>query len=267
MKPCQAWLAVGVLVAGCAGQATRPPANDATSIPEQRGWFCQPSASGQGWQCVQNAELAENPKPTRPPPQPRTSQSAPAPADGSPPAPASSPEPLSPPERLSPPEPAASVQPTAGPVTPPEAGAPGPAPAPDADAASGSAGDGQPLAAESMPDYVRLAYQPDKPEPLTDLPGSFYALQVLAMPSRSSLEAFTRRHGISNASGARVERNGELYYVLVLGVYETRAIARKAAAHLPPPFTNTQPWIRSLASLQAAIKRGDMLAGQSDTSS
>ncbi|HEX7035506.1 MAG TPA: SPOR domain-containing protein [Pseudomonadales bacterium] len=58
-------LAVGLLVAGCGGRPVRPPVTEVTRIPEQGDWFCQQSANGSGWECVQDPELAKHPEPTR----------------------------------------------------------------------------------------------------------------------------------------------------------------------------------------------------------
>jgi DamX protein len=110
-----------------------------------------------------------------------------------------------------------------------------------------------------LPDYLRLAYQPAAPIALADLPPDFYAIQLLAMDSRSELETYVEATGVPGMSAAPVERNGGLYYVLLLGVYESRADAEAAAQDLPAPFADRNPWIRSLGSLQAAMARGAAL--------
>ncbi len=257
MKPCQAWIAVGVLVAGCAGQATRPPATNVTEIPEQRNWFCQPGASGDGWQCIQNAQLAEHPKPTRPPPPsraPAPSTAGPEDVPGRPSSDASATPGAAVPRgdvdadnAPAPPDDGVSPVPTAG---FPKAHPPTASPSPSDTAA--------------VPDYQRLAYHPAQPRPIRDLPDDYYALQVLAMPSRRALDRFIGKHRIRGASGARVESGGGLYYVLLLGIYETRAAARQAAATLPPPFGEVTAWVRSLGSLKSAMKRADVRAGRPD---
>jgi DamX protein len=108
---------------------------------------------------------------------------------------------------------------------------------------------------------VRLAYRPPEAVPLTELPRDFYAVQLIAMNTREELEAFVQRHGIEGVSAARVERDDALYYVLLLGIYETLDKARRAVADLPGPFRDTTPWIRPLGSLQSAMARADTLAG------
>ncbi len=114
---------------------------------------------------------------------------------------------------------------------------------------------------DDAPEHVRLAYRPSRPTALTDLPADFYAVQLMAMSSKESLEAFVTREGISNMSAARVERNGELFYVLLLGIYEDADRARRAVESLPDEIGGAEPWIRPLGSLQSAMLRADRLAG------
>ena len=53
-------LSVGILVSGCGSQGTRVPDSPITRAPEQGGWFCQMSASGDGWSCVRDQALADD---------------------------------------------------------------------------------------------------------------------------------------------------------------------------------------------------------------
>lgn len=112
------------------------------------------------------------------------------------------------------------------------------------------------------PEYARLAYQPPQPVPLTDLPPDYYAVQLIAMSDKAGLESFVERQGIRSMSAARVERDGELYFVLLLGIYETRDIARQAIDAMPEVH-GAEPWIRPLGSLQRAMRRADAIAGSS----
>lgn len=117
-----------------------------------------------------------------------------------------------------------------------------------------------PPAAE-LPLHRRLAYRPSETVPLDDLPPGFFAVQLVAVQTKAALEQYAERERLRNMSAARVERDGELFYVLLLGVYETRARAEQAAANLPAEFQQFSPWVRSVASLQEAIARANALAG------
>jgi septal ring-binding cell division protein DamX len=242
-------IAVGVLVSACAGSRPELPDTAAARVPQQGNWFCQMSASGQGWDCVQDRELAGNPRPDRLP------------------APSPPPEPMTPPDPAPLPTGSPMDQPAAPPqfdrddAPPPGSDAVPPEPAPPA-ASGRPAADASPAnLADEVPEHVRLAYRPDGPVALTDLPEDFYAVQLLAMSSKEALESFVAREQISGMSAARVERNGELYFVLLLGIYESADIAREAVASLPPEIGGAEPWVRPLGSLQSAMLRADSLAG------
>ena len=241
MKPFIACLAISLLVAGCTGQATRPPVNEVTRIPAQGGWFCQQSPEGTGWACVQDPELAENPVPER---LPEATASSPEP-EAEPPAPEPpAPEPV---------EPKPAAEPAPGPELEP-APAPQPAPGPEAEPVL----EPPPLTA-ARADAAEAAGSQRQGVPLMDLPGNFYAVQLIAMNSREELESFVRRHDLGGTSAAQVERDGHLYYVLLLGVFETVEDAKRAIDELPPPFSEISPWIRPLRSLKAAMVRAQAL--------
>ncbi len=112
-----------------------------------------------------------------------------------------------------------------------------------------------------MPLYRRLAYRPTDYVRLNELPPEFYVVQLVAVQTREALEEYAAREQLKNMTAARVERGGKLFYVLLLGIYEDRVRADRAATSLPPEFEDFEPWVRSLGSLQEAIARGDELAG------
>ena len=90
-----------------------------------------------------------------------------------------------------------------------------------------------------------------------EMPGSHYAIQLIAMKTSEELDEFVRRHGLDGTLATRVERQGELYYVLLLGVYEVLREAEDAKAGLPTALRDAEPWIRPLSSLQAAMGRAE----------
>ncbi len=285
-------LAVSLLLLGCTGSGRQ------VTNPENEQWFCQSNEIGDGWDCVQDDNLAQVPVPTRMPPEPEP----PAPleidplpvADGA----ADDIADLSadPREELArmQAEAAAANQADAQPVPAAEGGeaaalesAPAPAPAaaeapppPTATPSLGADTEARPMAERprapppkptatsttapedaSIPKHVRLAYVPAEPTPILDLPPEYYAVQMLAMSSKELIEEYVTEHQLRGMSAARVENNGELYYVLVLGIYTTLERAQDAATDLPSPLDSSEPWIRPLGSLQAAMRRADDLAG------
>lgn len=252
-----------VLVLASAGCSSNRRAN--VEDPEQ--WFCQSDVSGEGWECVQNDSLAQTPVPTRMPP---------APPDDSQP----DPDPLSP-EGVAP-DPGGVIPSTdtlpgdqrAAAPTPPPAPPPGDAkqetsvPRTSASPAQPQAQPTrtvdrvpEPVSVDDIPKHVALAYIPPEPTPMLDLPTDFYAVQLLAMPSKEDIEAYVTQHKLRGMSAARIEKDNDLYYVLILGVYTTYERAFEASRDLAAPLNKVEPWIRTLGSLQEAMVRADQLAG------
>jgi septal ring-binding cell division protein DamX len=114
------------------------------------------------------------------------------------------------------------------------------------------------------PKHVRLAYRPEKPTSLLDVPGTFWTVQLIAVSTQEALEAYARAHHLGGMSAARIGHRGQLRYALLLGVYETQEIAREATSGLPAPLNELGVWVRSLGSLQQAILEGNELANGSD---
>ncbi len=213
-------------LAGCSSSATSTPDAGGTSPSAREPWFCQTATNDEQWECVQSETLASNPQPTRKPPQPE-------------------PEPLTP--RVIP-EPVAEL-----PVRPP----PAPAPA-----------EPKPVrpARADRPKHVRLSYKPDKPVSILDLPDDFWAVQLVAVSSPEALEEYVERHKMRGMSAARIWNGEQLFYILLLGIYETRAIAEEATTDLPPPFDLHAPWIRSLGSLKRGMLAADEVVAAAEGS-
>jgi septal ring-binding cell division protein DamX len=110
---------------------------------------------------------------------------------------------------------------------------------------------------------VRLAYKPDKPVNIIELPPDLYAVQIVAMSSRDALEDFVSDNRLRGMSAARVANDGQVFYVLLLGIYETAAIANEAIEDIPPPMDKLSPWVRRLGSLQHAMIRADEITDNS----
>ena len=120
---------------------------------------------------------------------------------------------------------------------------------------------GAPLASQTAQEplpallYQQLAYQPEDPVALIDLPESFYVIQLVALRSEAELEAFVTDHGLPLLSGALVEKDGDLWFVLLAGVYEDLDTAQRALVSLPENLMAMNPWLRPMASLRKAMLR------------
>lgn len=109
--------------------------------------------------------------------------------------------------------------------------------------------------------HLELAFQPERPTALLDLPGDYCALQLATSDSRDGLRRFAEAHRLAGLPHVRVARGGRLTYVLLAGVYRDRDAAKRARASLPKRLGSMRPWIRRLRSLQAAMLRADALSG------
>ncbi len=112
-----------------------------------------------------------------------------------------------------------------------------------------------------IPQHVQLAYVPERNTSLLELPARYWTVQVLALSSKEALEAYARRHQLQGMTAARIAQDGKLFYILLLGVYETRERAARAIENVPPPFDNLSLWLRPLGSLQAAMAAANSLSG------
>lgn len=195
---------------------------EALGTPTSPGsWFCHASTSG-GWACRRNAAVDE-PVPT-PPPATR--------AEAAPPTPRPQPPP----------------QPDAPAIEPPPAApaVPAPQPAP---------------AAAALPLYRQLAQQTAGEQSLLELPAGFYAVQLLAMSSAEDLALFVTERQLQGTTSVRVERGGDIYHVLLAGVYADGEAAEQAALSLEAELDGVEPWVRPLRTLHSAMRRADEIAG------
>ncbi|MDE0442979.1 MAG: SPOR domain-containing protein [Gammaproteobacteria bacterium] len=112
----------------------------------------------------------------------------------------------------------------------------------------------------ALPLYQALSFQPERPTALADLPGTFFVIQVIALSTREDLEQYIADNDLPVMSGAVVERDGELFYALLAGIYADRETAERATRSLPEKLSAHGPWIRSMESLQAAMARAEQLA-------
>ncbi len=87
-----------------------------------------------------------------------------------------------------------------------------------------------------------------------------YTLQLMAARDPEGLEDLVERHDLKNATYYRTHLKGKDWYVLVYGHYKTPGAAIAALEALPEEIQATQPWVRSLSSVHAAIQSKTHLA-------
>ena len=257
LLPCLCTLA---LMAGCSGnRQAQTTAPSLTAADNQGGpWFCQPATVAEEWECDNDPGKVENPIPDRKP-QMDVPDLMPEPL-------ASDVTPNAPP-LADPALPAITTDPDSGVAT--GAAATEPVAAGDSSTGTNNEAEAQTqtqtqadTSSGTLPNYKQLAYQPPAPVSLLELPPDYFAVQLTAMSSAAQLEQFFRETELEGLSAAQVERDGELFYILLLGIYESFSRAEQAATDLPPPLDGFDPWIRRLGTLQAAMIRAEQLQGQ-----
>ena len=83
-------------------------------------------------------------------------------------------------------------------------------------------------------------------------PANHYAVQVVASSSMENLMNFAKVNGLSDQWTAETMVNGKTWYVLLQGIYATKAEADAALSAAQSRF-DTQPWIRTVGSLQSVM--------------
>ena len=102
---------------------------------------------------------------------------------------------------------------------------------------------------------------PSRASALAALPGHFYAVQLIALESQAAVAEFGLEIGVSGTMQVRIENDGKLWHLLLLGTYAERAAAERAVASLPEDLQALSPWLRLLGPLQEAMRRADAAPG------
>lgn len=81
-----------------------------------------------------------------------------------------------------------------------------------------------------------------------------YTLQVLGAHDQETLKKFLAQHPLANVAMFKTTYRNKNWYVLVHGLYPNRSEALAALENLPASLRqNTQPWARTLTSIQKLI--------------
>jgi len=95
---------------------------------------------------------------------------------------------------------------------------------------------------------------------LASLPPSLFSVQLIAMRTEQAMNDYLAREGINNFPVVVLEYQGELFYVLVGGVYQTRQEAEEASYRAAESYGGVSPWIDTLGSVQQAMARAEQAA-------
>jgi len=95
---------------------------------------------------------------------------------------------------------------------------------------------------------------------LLTLPGDLFVVQLIAMANARLAEEFITSRAVDDGISLQLARDGELYHVVLLGdVYDSYGEAQAAAEARSDSLTDIEPWIRTLDSIQSALREADGL--------
>ncbi|ALG67493.1 AAA family ATPase [Beggiatoa leptomitoformis] len=83
-----------------------------------------------------------------------------------------------------------------------------------------------------------------------------YTLQILGAHDYTTLQPFLQTHQLSEVAVFKTLYRDKEWYVVTTGIYPSRKAAEQALASLPSELREqTQPWIRTLASIQTRLAK------------
>lgn len=86
-------------------------------------------------------------------------------------------------------------------------------------------------------------------------PAARYTLQLVSLSSPTRVREFIDlQSDKSRFATYRLQRNGQLFHVVVYGSFASKAEADTAAARLPPSAGGVQPWIRTFGQVQESVR-------------
>lgn len=90
---------------------------------------------------------------------------------------------------------------------------------------------------------------------LMSQPPGLYSIQLVTVSSgERALAYIDNQQNPSDFGSYRLQRDGRVLYVVVYGLFDTRAQAEAAATSLPVEVGNVQPWVRPMDQIHGAIR-------------
>ena len=110
-----------------------------------------------------------------------------------------------------------------------------------------------PVTQQKSPAVKRL-YSADE-QTILNMPSNHYTIQLVGSRNKNRVTEFASEHGLTEiARMFSVNDQGEPWYMLVMGDYQTSEQAEQALQALPVRFRGQSPWIRRFAAVQYAIR-------------
>lgn len=89
---------------------------------------------------------------------------------------------------------------------------------------------------------------------LNDQDGGATTIQLLAAPNMGAARAYADQHDLGGIRYIPTQVNNREFVVILAGVFPDRAAAQRAAEDLPAAVRSDEPWIRSIGSVQNAVR-------------
>lgn len=89
---------------------------------------------------------------------------------------------------------------------------------------------------------------------LKSAPSSHYTLQLSSSSNYDNLNGWAKKENLKNYVVYETTRNGQLWYVLVTGMYASKEDAKRAVSTLPADVQAKNPWAKPLHQVQADLK-------------
>ncbi|EHL4061389.1 cell division protein DamX [Salmonella enterica subsp. enterica serovar Arechavaleta] len=89
---------------------------------------------------------------------------------------------------------------------------------------------------------------------LKSAPSSHYTLQLSSSSNYDNLNGWAKKENLKNYVVYETTRNGQPWYVLVMGMYASKEDAKRAVSTLPADVQAKNPWAKPLHQVQADLK-------------
>ncbi|MCS3432864.1 cell division protein DamX [Klebsiella sp. BIGb0407] len=89
---------------------------------------------------------------------------------------------------------------------------------------------------------------------IKNAPSSSYTLQLNASSNSANLNAWAKKENLQNYIVYQTSRNGQPWYVMVSGIYASKAEAERAVSSLPAGVQSNKPWTKPIRQVQSEIK-------------
>lgn len=90
---------------------------------------------------------------------------------------------------------------------------------------------------------------------LQQQPDTNYTIQLFGSHNKQAIDELVKKHGLTeDMLRFETQRDGKNWYTLTYGSFESKQLASAAVTTLSPSLARPAPWIRSMASIKAAVQ-------------